>query len=115
MNGTRTGRRISGVAMRLRDFELQRRLAALQAEAVQRVKEDARRWLQVPEPAGAQARHGALNFRHDVFWLKEGGVEEGPLCPGCWGRERHAVLMQVRAESWSCPTCQRTAPRPDLP
>jgi hypothetical protein len=102
--------------MRLRDVVLQRRLAALQAEAVHCREEEARRWRRVPEPAAVVGRRGVLSFRDDVFWLKEGEVEVGPLCPGCWGREHHAVLMQTRAERWSCPACHRAAPRrPDLP
>ena len=114
MNRYEAIRKIKRVAMRLRDAELQRRLAALQAEAVHRVEEDARRWRQVPEPAAAVGRRGALSFRDDVFWLKEGEVEEGPLCPGCWGRERRAVLMQVSTETWSCPACHRAARMPDF-
>jgi hypothetical protein len=107
-------RKIKRVAMHLRDAELQRRLATLQAEAVHRVEEDARRWRKVPEPAAAVGRRGALSFRDEVFWLKEGGVEAGPLCPRCWGREHHAVLMQVSAKTWSCPACQRAARRPEI-
>jgi hypothetical protein len=107
-------RKIKRAAMRLHDTKLQRRLAALQAEAVHRAEEDARRWRRGPEPAVAVGRRGTLSFRDDVFWLKEGEVEEGPLCPGCWGREHHAVLMQVSVETWSCPACHRAARMPDL-
>jgi hypothetical protein len=101
------------VAVRLCDGELQRRLAALQAEAVQRLEEDARRWRQMSEAAPVVGRRGTLCFRHDTFWLRDGEVEKGPLCPGCWGREHRAVLMQAGAGTWSCPVCQRTARMPD--
>lgn len=107
-------RKIKRMAMRLHDAELQRRLAALQAEAVHRFEEDARRWRQVPAPAAVVERRGALSFRNDVFWLKEGEAEEGPLCPGCWGRQHRAVLMQISGETWSCPACHREARLPDF-
>jgi tRNA(Ile2) C34 agmatinyltransferase TiaS len=114
MDRYQTIRQIAKVALRLRDAELQKKLAALQAEAVHRAAEYVRRWRKVPESMGAVGRRGALSFRHDVFWLKKGAVEEGPLCPGCWGREEKAVLMQVGAESWGCPVCHREVRMPDF-
>jgi ribosomal protein L37AE/L43A len=107
-------RKIAGAALHRREARLQGRLAALQAEAVLRVQEDARQWRQVPEPTIAAGRHGALSFRHDVFWLKQGEIDAGPLCPSCWGRERSAVLMRVGAVVWSCPACHRVARMPVL-
>lgn len=100
-------RKIARVALRLPEARLQRRLAALQVEAVQRALEDARLWRPAPESVGVVGRHGVLSFRHDVLWQRMDGGDEGPFCPGCWGREQRAVLMQVSAWTWSCPACNR--------
>ena len=113
MDGTRTKRKIAAVVTRLRDSEVQRRLAALQAEPALRAGEGARRCRRAPESAETASR-GSLDFRHGVFWLKAHGAEAGPLCPECWGRDHDAVLMQVGAETWSCPTCHRMTPIPGL-
>jgi hypothetical protein len=100
-------RKTARAALRLRDAELQKRLAALQAEAVLRLEETTRRWRWTPESADAMDRPGALSFRKGAFWLKEGAIEEGPLCPGCWGRAHGAVLMLANAGTWTCPACNR--------
>jgi hypothetical protein len=114
MDRFRETRKIAKAALHVRETALQGRIAALQAEGFRRAEQDARPSRQVPEAVAALECRRTLSFRDDVLWLKEGEAEAGPLCPGCWGREHNAVLMQIGSGTWSCPVCHRAARMPAL-
>lgn len=90
------------------DEEPRERLVALLAEPGERAASVPAPF---PAPPGSVPRR-RLSLRHDVFWLEVGATVTGPLCPGCWGRQGRASVMQAVADSWTCPHCRRIVPRP---
>ena len=102
-------------ADRLKDAGLKQQLANVQMECAALAEENARLREESLSLKEQIRNKNALSFRDNVHWMaRDGGGEEGPYCPKCWGGEQKLARMQDRSDDdwWRCLVCDRTVAKP---
>jgi hypothetical protein len=103
------------VADRLRDAELQHRLAAVQVECAKLAEENSRLRQELLELREQTQTRQQMEFLNNVYWRKrEDGKSEGPFCPKCLDGEKKASRMAERADDnyWRCSVCLSAVEKP---
>jgi len=94
------------VANRLRDAELQSRLAAVQVECAKLAEENARLLQELLELKQQAQIRQEMHYRDNVYWREVAGASsEGPFCPKCLDGSHKAVRLTDLSDTWHCPVC----------
>jgi len=104
------------VADRLRDSELQQRMADVQMECAKLAEENARLRQELIDLREQVQVHEEMHYHDNVYWRPVGGGKrEGPFCPKCFNGNSKASRMTERsnADWWKCPVCDCVIIKPD--
>lgn len=102
------------VADRLRDAELQHRLAAVQVECAKLAEKNARLRQELLDLREQSQTRQEMKFKDNVYWRVNGDEMEGPFCPKCLDGDKKSSRMAERSEDsfWRCPVCGCNIRRP---
>ena len=96
------------VADRLRDSELQQRMANVQMECAKLAEENARMRQELIDLRGQVQAREEMHYRDNVYWRPlSRGRSEGPFCPKCFDGNNKASRMTDPPSDdwWKCPVC----------
>jgi DNA repair exonuclease SbcCD ATPase subunit len=102
-------------ADKLRNAELNQKLANVQMECVKLAEDNANLRQELIELREKQKTRQDMEHRDNAYWRRlEGDKYEGPYCPKCLDGENKAARMSARDGDnyWRCPVCDLPILRP---
>lgn len=103
------------VADRLKDSELEHRLAAVRVECAKLAEENAKLRQDLLELRTQVKTRQEMRFQNNVYWRQDADNQlEGPYCPKCLdGSNRSARMTEPpNWHNWVCPVCQCAIAKP---
>ena len=111
-----TIKELVSLIQKLDNIDLQRRILAVQAEALDLIEQNGKLRQRVSELEELIAKRAEVRSENGVYYRNlEDGSREGPICSRCWNVTDKQVMLQsfynqnVGATIFRCPECRTQA------
>ncbi len=101
---------VLGVVNRIKDAELQQKIAKVHLEGAKLAEDFAASQHENISLKEQLRQRSGMIFDGKVWWqVGADGKREGPICPTCYGEKGNPVRMVTEGDDHQCPVCKRWA------
>lgn len=96
---------IAKLTKEIGDIELKQKIIELQSEVLDLIEENHHLRMEKTKADDKAQIGDNLEFRNDMYFLREGDETSGPYCSPCWDGEEKLIRMHDSGIGPLCPVC----------